>query len=263
MISLIDSVSPLGTGLVLPRSHSEPAVQHAVIALSALHGDLDRRVAPLAREELSNRLHRFAISQFGRALSKLNERRHSQDPQFRNVVLTCCLLFVTYEWLRGNGETALMHLSQGFAIILEAPNFLIDQSLLSAMIRLQNQSMFFGFWPQFIWPEKPEDSEDNDYGFLTLQDAQNHLDRVVSDVCYVPRAAYRLDLEKHLPHLHPELAARQQVAIGKLNQFVKKLHQTEARYRSKGLRSLGNSVYWRDQRDQRALALIRLHYTSW
>lgn len=143
MISLIDSVSPLGTGLVLPRSHSEPAVQHAVIALSALHGDLDRRVAPLAREELSNRLHRFAISQFGRALSKLNERRHSQDPQFRNVVLTCCLLFVTYEWLRGNGETALMHLRQGFAIILEAPNFLIDQSLLSAMTRLQNQSMFF------------------------------------------------------------------------------------------------------------------------
>jgi hypothetical protein len=124
--------------------------------------------------------------------------------------------------------------------------------------------MFFGFWPQFIWPEKPEDSEDNDYGFLTLQDAQNHLDRVVSDVCYVPRAAYRLGLEKRLPHLHPEVvAARQQVAIGKLNQFARKLHQTETRYRSQGLQCLGDAVYWRDWRDQRALALIRLHYTLW
>lgn len=261
--SLVDSGSPLWSGLVLPMSHSEPAVQHAVIALSALHEDLDERGAPLAREELSNRLHRFAIGQFGRALSKLNERRHSQDPQFRNVVLTCCLLFVTYEWLRGNGETALVHLSQGFAIILETPISKIDQSLLSAMVRLQNQAMFFGFWPKFIWPERPDDTEDNDYGFLTLQDAQSHLDRVVSDVCYVPRTAYRLDLETRLPHLHPDLAERQQIAIGKLNQFARKLSQTERRYHIENMRRLGNPSHWKTQRDQRSLALIRLHYTLW
>lgn len=57
-------------------SHQEPAVSHALVAVSVLHEDIEARGEPLVREDLACRRHRFALEQYGRSLAILNERRH-------------------------------------------------------------------------------------------------------------------------------------------------------------------------------------------
>lgn len=101
--------SRLWTALVLPMCNSEQAVVHNVVVLSTLHEDLEARMAPLSREDLSNRHHRFALCQYGRSLALLNERRHSQDPKLRGVILTYCLLFVAFDLLRGQRSPVWRH----------------------------------------------------------------------------------------------------------------------------------------------------------
>ncbi|PTU21592.1 hypothetical protein P175DRAFT_0508549 [Aspergillus ochraceoroseus IBT 24754] len=106
--------SELWRRLVLPMSQAEPAVFHAVVALSALHENSVAR-------GLGNEYHRFSLSQYNRAITKLHQRFGSNDPQLHQVVLTCCIIFFTLELLQGNYKAAFAHLRQGLKIMQVQP----------------------------------------------------------------------------------------------------------------------------------------------
>lgn len=265
MSSFFDS--QLWDNLILPMSHSERAVTHAVVAISALHEDMEARGMPLARAELKNRRQRFALEQYTRALSLLNTRRYSNDPKLRDVVLTCCLLFVVFELVRGLYDGAFVHLQQGLSLLSslkavdttsqESPvssgSTHIETSLSDALMHLHIESAFFGVDipnPQLNRLKSQQDNED----FRDITEAREELDKVFRPVSRFMTTVGELLSEGGPPDSH---VTRVDVARMQTNfriELARYLHRL-TKFESRVYHSL-------DHKTQRAIDLIRLHHKT-
>ncbi|GLB07212.1 hypothetical protein AtubIFM57258_002540 [Aspergillus tubingensis] len=187
--------SSLWQKLVLQLSHAEPAVYHAAVALSAVHQDAEKKGMPLAREDLDNTWHRFALEQAGRSIVLLNARRTSQDPCLREVTLLCCLLFTLSELLRGRYDNAFRHLHGGIHILkdLGAHRHLdsaemskppVEWCLVEAFAHLDVQSSQFGVGGPIWFTDKDHIQLENGKTpvFQTLAEARQAFDRVMGTV---------------------------------------------------------------------------------
>jgi hypothetical protein len=256
----------LWNNLVLPMSHSERAVTHAVVALSALHEDIEARGVPLSRAELTNHRQRFALEQYTRALSLLNTRRHSNDPKLRDVVLTCCLLFVIFELLRGLYDDAFVHLRQGLSLLralkaadtqsqsslVSESSKYIETSLSDALMHLHIQSAFFG--ADIDDPRLSRSRSDEDQDFGSIIEAREELDIVFQPVSRFMTAVRKLASEGGPPDSNVtrlDVALMQADLRIELARYSQRLDRFETRVRD----SL-------DQKSQRAIDLIRLHHKT-
>jgi hypothetical protein len=249
--------------LILPMSQSERAVVHAVVALAALHEDLQSRGAPLSREDLANRRQKFALGQYGRSLAALNERRYSQDPKLRDVLLTCCLLFVTIDVLRGQYDPALLHLKHGLASIEEERQLssggsgittchtAVEQSLLASMTRLETQSVFFGLNPLISATLNFSINNSGGCYFKTLQEARRALDKLLAGSVRLFMAVYQFPARDRVSSLHPGLADTQNDLMAHLHEFAQQLD-----------RSLAHSLRLEGLKERRGLDLVLLHHTT-
>lgn len=253
MTSLFDS--RLWTDLILPMSHSERAVNHAVVALSSLPEEMEGGDHQLVREDLSNRRQRFALEQYTRSLAMLNRRQHSQDPMFPEVLLTCCLLFIVFELLRGNYDPAIMHLQQGRSIIDEltfSPELRhsVESSLLKTMSRLRRQSIFFG-GPTFTVPGSAAADDDGMIIFESLLEARAAFDDLEGRVVSFLRDSFTIPVAERLASQHPHLGERQKELHNQLHEYLKRLRRSETQVLSRN-----------EPRVQRGIALLHLHHKT-
>ena len=99
--------------LVLPATQADPAVLHAVIALSSIH-EIKEHSAP-GQEDESVKI-KFALTHSMKAMKYCHQL--SQDaPRSAEVVLTSCILFFFVESFQKNHRAALFHLDWGMKII--------------------------------------------------------------------------------------------------------------------------------------------------
>jgi hypothetical protein len=84
--------SPFWTHLLLLTTHHEPAVQHAAIALGALHECFEQKLSNQAEANLS-----FALQQYIRAIGLVTKPIHERGKQAGDVALMTCVLFVCFE----------------------------------------------------------------------------------------------------------------------------------------------------------------------
>ncbi|OJJ71635.1 hypothetical protein ASPBRDRAFT_42993 [Aspergillus brasiliensis CBS 101740] len=116
MVGFFDS--ELWQRLALQMSQAETAVCHAVVALGALHQDIEARGMPLQKIDLDrNDHHRFALEQYSKAIAAIQKRLQSNDPQARLAVLMCCVAFIFFEFLQGNRGKAFAHLQNGLHVL--------------------------------------------------------------------------------------------------------------------------------------------------
>lgn len=123
-------------GLLLQVGHSEPTIQHAMMAVASIHEQVEHAGnEPFSPRQWDNGMEcgrYFALQQYNKAISCLNQRL-SEGPQSEEITLMCCVLFICLEFLRGNIDTAISHLHSGLEILAvwQARNrkLLLDEAL--------------------------------------------------------------------------------------------------------------------------------------
>ncbi|KAM0191268.1 hypothetical protein ACHAPA_007506 [Fusarium lateritium] len=107
------------TTLVFQACSSEPAVLHALLALSSAH---KKGVAELGihrnspREEMSSQ-EQFTLQQYVKAIGHLQPHFSAKDRASCRVALITCIVFVCLEFFRGHFATAQLHLKNGLDIL--------------------------------------------------------------------------------------------------------------------------------------------------
>ncbi|KAL4789341.1 hypothetical protein BDV19DRAFT_32911 [Aspergillus venezuelensis] len=140
--------------VILQISQVDRAVYHAANMLAALQEDSGASEMRLAGEDLQRACHRFALDQASRSYTHLAQRQASNDPQFRQVALICCLLFVLAELLLGRYASAFQHLHSGLRVLKETQDshhhIRLDASLIQTFERLDIESAHFGPGTPFL-----------------------------------------------------------------------------------------------------------------
>lgn len=176
------------THLALQFSHFEPAVRHAVLAISSLYEDFSRG-SRITRQICASS---FAISHYNAAV------RRTRAIGSEQVVLLLCVLFVCVEYLQGDIDAALQHSRFGIRILNNStcPAW-VRYHLVPIFRRLALTPMFFGGVRHMRLPALAEFDAPTFTDFKGLSDAQASIDDLMSrvmscafDGCYAER--YRL-----------------------------------------------------------------------
>ena len=122
--------------LILQIVTSEPAACHAVVALAALHKSFEDDNEHVLESK------RYCIQQYTKAIVGLNT--YISAHSCIEVVLVCCILFTSFESIRGNCITATQHLRSGFKIVSywrqnQSGSKIIQQELVPIFVRLSIQ----------------------------------------------------------------------------------------------------------------------------
>ncbi|PYI32712.1 hypothetical protein BP00DRAFT_456083 [Aspergillus indologenus CBS 114.80] len=130
--------------MVLDMANTDPAVCHAVIALGAAHqetvfGGMQSQLALTAQR---TSWHWVATEQLARAFGLLR-RRNPHDPQLREVMVLCCLLFVLTSLIRRDYDSVIRHLRSGLRIVKEL-EARISPTLVAVFRHLETQAIHFG-----------------------------------------------------------------------------------------------------------------------
>ena len=133
---------------VLQISHSQPAVKHAVLALSSLH----QRFEPNDPSR-SNEHYTFSLRSYNKAIAHTNLLLSGSGPDTLEVGLVACALFVCYENLVGGYASAQMHLQNGLRICSQSKisspglgptaRYLVPDDIVHFFSRLELQAMSF------------------------------------------------------------------------------------------------------------------------
>ncbi|KAL2812536.1 hypothetical protein BJX63DRAFT_245512 [Aspergillus granulosus] len=181
--------SSLWQELLPQRSLSDPAVYHAVVALSAIHQDIEMHGLPLPGQDLQNAWNRFALDQSARSFSLLSRRQASQDPRFREVMLLCCLLFVLTQLMRSQYDEAFRHLQCGLRILNEAKQNPyeppVEPCIVAAFTNLEIQSLQYGACEASLEDNGHEGQRyavENAAVFRNFQDARRSLHSIFGTV---------------------------------------------------------------------------------
>lgn len=102
---------------LLPQvGQSEPSIQHAMIAIAAVHARLDTMDELLDGVDKREQSRQFELQQYNKAIHYL--RLHISDHGITlEVTLMSCVLLICLEFLRGSIEQAILHLQGGMSIL--------------------------------------------------------------------------------------------------------------------------------------------------
>lgn len=98
---------------VVQAAYVEPAIRHAAIAIAAVHQDF---VGWYQNKVYDPSIQAFAFRQYTKAISYLYQLMSTQTQQF-DITLISCILFISFDCLLGNHESAIIHLKSGLKIL--------------------------------------------------------------------------------------------------------------------------------------------------
>ncbi|KAH7233660.1 hypothetical protein BKA59DRAFT_320102 [Fusarium tricinctum] len=132
----------------LTPSQINPCVRHAVLALGATHWQYSTH-----HRQTSASLDSFILVHYNEAISKL--RATGASALDLSTILTCCILFVILESLRGDFSEAVRHLESGIRILANNPKTYLPnrdfQELATIFHAISSQVAIFS--PERVFPD--------------------------------------------------------------------------------------------------------------
>ncbi|OQE30865.1 hypothetical protein PENFLA_c002G09023 [Penicillium flavigenum] len=177
--------------LIFQASAQEPAVRHAVIALSSAHRFQARYAAgPNQYDEC------FTLQQYNKAIQHLRINTTNNSYSLR-VTLITCMLFITLEYMRGQYQMGNAHLQYGMKLLSDmptprrpssmVPTILAPEedfaynALVDAYVRLGIYSAMFGHVPSHVYlVTRDPRTTSLPYAFSSLLEARRSLDDLLN-----------------------------------------------------------------------------------
>ncbi|KAJ5675730.1 hypothetical protein N7462_008627 [Penicillium macrosclerotiorum] len=228
--------------LVFQASAQEPAVRHAVVALSAAHR-FDRNYGPWTIPATYGfDAEKFTLQQYNKAIINLRKTTASTKKNALRVALITCMLFVTLEYLRGQYKMGSAHLRYGIKllsnisttqprlalspIILNPAEDFALNALIDSYARLAIQSAMFGHVPSELCVVTC-DPQNNalPYKFSSVLDARRRLDDLLIRSHCLKRHLHNLKMAQQ-PTDDPEIFEIRQRILNDLSLWRKAYHAT-------------------------------------
>ncbi|KAF1996370.1 hypothetical protein P154DRAFT_443552 [Amniculicola lignicola CBS 123094] len=163
-------ISAFWDTLVFQASADEPAVLHAVIALSSAHRLLPETCRVQGIRSGSDEKERFFLRQYTKAINLLQPHFERRDTASMRIIFIVCVLFVCLEYLRGDYSTGYAHLQSGLKLLeqcqdkvprrggfrlLRASSDTVDDCIADTFAKLFVQAELFGQSPDSSYPAQP------------------------------------------------------------------------------------------------------------
>ncbi|CAG8972372.1 hypothetical protein HYALB_00007125 [Hymenoscyphus albidus] len=173
---------------VLQAAHHEAAIKYAVVALGSLHEGCVRGESRISWEgEEGNRLG-FATGQYIKAIGHFCDPKRKEKKRL-DVALITCILFICFELLRCQLNSALSHINGGVKILKElqssnsltipAQSYVPVSTLRNIFKRLDSQASQLSFGRRrHLLSEHSKTKLAHDLKFESLEDARNALDDI-------------------------------------------------------------------------------------
>ncbi|KAE8363556.1 hypothetical protein BDV27DRAFT_158720 [Aspergillus caelatus] len=206
--------------LVFQASAQEPAVRHAVVALSAAHrSNLSSESMPAM---YGMDAERFTLLQYNKAIHHLRGvTTCGSSKNALRVTLITCMLFVTLEYLRGQHKMGSAHLGYGIQLLANvsaptsrtsmAPSIFspaedfVHDALVESYARLSIQSAMFGHVPSHLCViVRDPQLHALPYRFSSLVEARQTLDDLLTRIHCLERHIYSLSADND-PGTDPEV----------------------------------------------------------
>ncbi|KAF3769947.1 hypothetical protein M406DRAFT_248656, partial [Cryphonectria parasitica EP155] len=168
--------------IVLQISQTEPAVRHAVLAVSSLHEGLAAGTIVPSRDGavLPPNTQSFALQQYNKAIARLLDQMNNPLTKPLASLLTC-VLFVCIEYMQGKDKESLIHLEQGRQLLARLDQRSMDPEMdcivrhvVPLYTRLSLTSFLFGASPIPI-PESLKSHRDIPDTFDTIDNMRHSM----------------------------------------------------------------------------------------
>jgi hypothetical protein len=233
--------------LIFQASAQEPAVRHAVVALSAAHR-FDHNYEPWKIPATYGfDAERFTLQQYNKAIQHLNVRKGQSERNDAQVALITCMIFVTLEYLRGQYQRGSAHLRHGIHILSNisdkkssmTPNIFkpaedfAHDALIDSYARLSIQSAMFGHIPANMCAVV-RDPKTNalPYSFDSVSEARQTLDDLLNRIHCLKRHSDTVR-EKEIKDDRKEVADTQKAILEDLTLWRKAFDNSLPRFVNK------------------------------
>ncbi|KAH8692796.1 hypothetical protein BGW36DRAFT_430542 [Talaromyces proteolyticus] len=218
--------SSFWSSLLPQASYSEPAVLHAVVALTSAHKYQQPEPILLGRVSIEEQ---FTLQSYSQAIHFLSPHFSLQNLASLRVTLITCLLFVCLEIVQQHHVTAISHLSNGLRLLeqyeqsrgrIDGHGYLdvgSDDLICRMFLRLALQVNMLGssHLPFSIMnrlvPDKPPNR------FISIEEARKHLDILLAQVLEFNHLCRN---QQPLPYTHNTLSPHQAALQANLTSWL-------------------------------------------
>ncbi|MCJ1467591.1 hypothetical protein MMC07_006216 [Pseudocyphellaria aurata] len=236
---------------LLQICHAEPVVHHAVVALASLHESFNGSAEHGLRND------QYGLKQYSKSVAGLNKYLSTAKDKSVDIVLICCILFIAFDSLRGDYDTAGRHLFCGLKILCSSQqdptssNFIHDE-IVPQFVRLRVQAK--STLDNYLSVADPTTRAMRvPKKFSNLGEARNTLYGIMSLVFNIGRAE-KLVFEKR--KAQPEIYAK--ILLEKQAYHASLLEQWRVEYDDL-LTHLRTSM---GSKDLRGATLLQIHYNT-
>jgi Fungal Zn(2)-Cys(6) binuclear cluster domain len=231
-----DCLPDLWSKFILPISHSDDVIKHAVVALATMHEDFATR--PLGLPTNSD----YALKQYGMAVDGLLQQDLACRPDATDVALISCIIFASLEILRGHYHSSLTHIRSGQNILNEEQSnprrtirSIPRHLLVDILQRTETQARVISTDHALTMPQPASQRPTKPViprSFKSVQDAFYMLETMQTQIFqFFEHAALYLVQEGHVPEafndLEPELIQFEELFEGWQN-ALDRLYQNES-----------------------------------
>jgi hypothetical protein len=220
-------ISDFWTTLLLQATLSEPAVLHAVLAMTSVHkGGVINADHQQSRNSVPDKLEQVTLQHYLKAISHLQPHFLAKDRASIRIALITCIAFISLDFLRGYFATAQIHLQNGLKLLGDTQTLSesndellllkpgpdsIDDWIGETFSRLYTQVELYkqlyahqSFLLQVTGPRLPTPT------FRSFKEAWHEIDRLLNHIFHMTRQARKNDADGMSPYRPPALLEQQQ-----------------------------------------------------